>query len=85
MSRPGTQLKFNLMYATGIDWMESAVRELASNASLAGIKIIPTAAPFDDVFNATFDKCRVQYAEILHLAAGGLGKLDLLARLPADR
>ncbi len=33
-------LTFTLMYATGIDYMESAVRELASNASLAGIKVI---------------------------------------------
>jgi peptide/nickel transport system substrate-binding protein len=39
--RAGTPLQFTLTYATGIDWMESAVKELVSNASLVGIKIIP--------------------------------------------
>jgi len=50
----GTPLKFNLIYATGIDWMESAARELASNASLAGIQVSLTAEPFGTVVNTAF-------------------------------
>jgi peptide/nickel transport system substrate-binding protein len=50
----GRQLKFNLMYATGTDWMESSVRELASNASLAGIQVNLQAQSFDDVVNTAF-------------------------------
>jgi peptide/nickel transport system substrate-binding protein len=37
--RAGAQLSFTLDYATGVDWMYSGVKELVSNASLAGIKI----------------------------------------------
>ncbi|HTZ93124.1 MAG TPA: ABC transporter substrate-binding protein [Streptosporangiaceae bacterium] len=50
----GTQLKLKLMYATGIDWMQSAARELASNASLAGINLSLIPESFDDVVNAAF-------------------------------
>lgn len=50
----GAKLKFSLIYATGIDWMESAVRELASNASLAGIQVSLTAEPFSSVVNSAF-------------------------------
>jgi peptide/nickel transport system substrate-binding protein len=42
----GTQLVFNMLYATGVDWMDSQVKELESNASLVGIRIntIPETA-----------------------------------------
>jgi peptide/nickel transport system substrate-binding protein len=50
----GTPLKLTLIYATGIDWMQSAARELASNASLAGIDLKVTQESFDDVVNAAF-------------------------------
>jgi peptide/nickel transport system substrate-binding protein len=50
----GTKLRFNLMYATGTDWMESAVRELASNASLAGIQVNLQPASFADTANTAF-------------------------------
>jgi len=50
----GTSLKFDLDYATGIDWIQSAVRELASNASLAGIKVQLTAQPFGTVTQEAF-------------------------------
>ena len=50
----GAKLSFSLIYASGIDWMESAVRELASNASLAGIQISLTAEPFNNVVNTAF-------------------------------
>jgi peptide/nickel transport system substrate-binding protein len=51
----GAQLKFTLMYATGLDYMESAARELASNASLAGIQISLDPEPFNNVTGAAFD------------------------------
>jgi peptide/nickel transport system substrate-binding protein len=51
----GAALNFNFIYASGQDFMESAARELASNASLAGIQINLTAEPFDDVVGAAFD------------------------------
>jgi peptide/nickel transport system substrate-binding protein len=50
----GTQLNFSLDYATGVDYMASAARELASNASLAGIHIGTTAMPFDNVVGEAF-------------------------------
>jgi peptide/nickel transport system substrate-binding protein len=50
----GTQLKFTLLYATGTDWIESAVRELASNASLAGIRVNLDAESFDNVVNTAY-------------------------------
>jgi peptide/nickel transport system substrate-binding protein len=52
--RAGMQLTFTLLYASGIDWMESAVRELVSNAQLAGIKIILQPDTFTNVVNAVF-------------------------------
>jgi peptide/nickel transport system substrate-binding protein len=50
----GTPLSFTLDYASGIDYMQSAARELASNASLAGIDITTNALPFDDVVAEAF-------------------------------
>jgi len=50
----GTPLKFTLEYATGTDWMESSVREIASNASLAGMQITLRPEPFTDVVNSAF-------------------------------
>jgi peptide/nickel transport system substrate-binding protein len=37
--KAGAKLSFNLLYASGLDYMESQVKELVSNASLIGIKI----------------------------------------------
>lgn len=53
----GTQLKLNLLYATGTDWIESAVKELASNAALAGIDLSVTGESFFDVTNTAFFTC----------------------------
>jgi peptide/nickel transport system substrate-binding protein len=47
----GAHLKLTLEYATGIDWIESAARELASNASLAGIQVNLQAQSFGNVIN----------------------------------
>jgi peptide/nickel transport system substrate-binding protein len=49
-----TPLNFTLLYAVGTDWMESAVRELASNASLVGIQVNPEGRSFTDVVGAAF-------------------------------
>jgi peptide/nickel transport system substrate-binding protein len=51
----GAALNFTLMYATGIDYMESSARELASNASLAGIQINLDPEPFNTVTGDAFD------------------------------
>jgi peptide/nickel transport system substrate-binding protein len=50
----GTPLDFTLDYASGVDYMASAARELASNASLAGIQITTNAEPFDTVVGEAF-------------------------------
>jgi peptide/nickel transport system substrate-binding protein len=54
----GRQLKFTLTYASGIDWMQSAVRELASNASLAGIQLNLVEESFNDVVDTAFGGCK---------------------------
>jgi len=65
----GRQLKFTMIYASGIDWMQSAARELASNASLAGIQLTLDQEPFGDVVDTAFGvppaptcKCKWQLA-----------------------
>jgi peptide/nickel transport system substrate-binding protein len=50
----GMPLKFTLEYATGTDWLESSVREIASNASLAGMQVTLNPQPFNTVVNAAF-------------------------------
>ena len=51
----GRQLRFTMIYASGIDWMQSAARELTSNASLAGIQLTLKAESFSDVISAVFN------------------------------
>jgi len=63
----GAQLKFNLIYPTGLDWMESSVRELASNASLVGIQVSLSAEPFNQVTGTAFG----QFGESWQLAEWG--------------
>jgi peptide/nickel transport system substrate-binding protein len=50
----GTQLSFTLDYASGIDELQSAVRELVSNALLAGIQVTAVAEPFNTVTTEAF-------------------------------
>ncbi len=52
--RAGAALTFTLMYATGLDYMESSARELASNASLAGIQVNLDPEPFNTVTGTAF-------------------------------
>jgi peptide/nickel transport system substrate-binding protein len=53
--RAATALKLKMIYASGIDWMQSAARELSSNASLAGIKLNLSAEPFGTVVQTVFN------------------------------
>jgi peptide/nickel transport system substrate-binding protein len=48
------QLNFSMIYASGIDYMYSATKELVSNASLAGIQITATGEPIGDILTAAF-------------------------------
>ncbi len=50
----GAKLKFSLIYASGLDWMESQVKELASNAAEVGIQLTVSAQPFQNVVGAAF-------------------------------
>jgi peptide/nickel transport system substrate-binding protein len=50
----GAKLDFNLIYAAGTDWMESEVKELASNAAEVGIHVTVTAEPFTNVVGTAF-------------------------------
>jgi peptide/nickel transport system substrate-binding protein len=50
----GAPMKFSLIYASGTDWMESAIKELVSNASLVGITINAAAEPIGTVISAVF-------------------------------
>jgi peptide/nickel transport system substrate-binding protein len=50
----GTPLSFTLDYASGNDALQSSVRELASNASLAGIQITLDEEPFNTVTGTAF-------------------------------
>ncbi len=49
----GAKLNLNLIYVAGLDWMESQVKELASNAAEVGIHLTVTAEPLSSVFTAT--------------------------------
>ena len=48
------ELNFSMIYASGVDYMYSATKELVSNASLAGIRITATAEPIGNIFSAAF-------------------------------
>jgi peptide/nickel transport system substrate-binding protein len=52
--KPNQQLSFNFMFASGVDWMYSAAKELVSNASLIGIKINAVATPPNTIIGAAF-------------------------------
>jgi len=52
--KPGATLSFSLIYASGVDWMVSASKELVSNASLVGIKINATDEPAGTVGDVAF-------------------------------
>jgi peptide/nickel transport system substrate-binding protein len=69
--KSGTPLKFTLLYATGIDWMESAVKELVSNASLVGMNITAIGEPFGNVISAVFG-CLPHYCTSWQLAYWGI-------------
>ena len=48
------ELKLSMIYASGVDYMYSATKELVSNASLVGVHITATAEPIGNIFGAAF-------------------------------
>jgi peptide/nickel transport system substrate-binding protein len=54
----GARLKFELIYAAGIDWLESDLKQLRSNAAKVGIQIGLRAEPFNSV-TASVANCKV--------------------------
>jgi peptide/nickel transport system substrate-binding protein len=54
----GAQLRFQLVYGTGIDWLESAMKQLRADATQVGIRLILRAQPFNAVV-ATASNCKV--------------------------
>jgi peptide/nickel transport system substrate-binding protein len=57
--KAGHQLKFNLPYATGTNWIESEMTQLQSNASLVGIKLNLEPKPFNQVTAIAAGNCVV--------------------------
>jgi peptide/nickel transport system substrate-binding protein len=49
----GEKLKLNLIYVSGLDWMQSQVKELASNAAEVGIQVKLSAQSSSNVLTAT--------------------------------
>jgi peptide/nickel transport system substrate-binding protein len=47
--KAGTKMDFTMLYASGVDYMDSQVKELISNASLIGIHIKPSTATAETV------------------------------------
>jgi peptide/nickel transport system substrate-binding protein len=57
----GHQLVFNLPYATGVNWIDSEMTQLQSNASLVGIKLNLEPKPFDQVTAIGAPNCVVAH------------------------
>jgi len=57
----GHQLVFNLPYATGVNWIDSEMSQLQSNASLVGIKLNLEPKPFDQVTAIGAPNCVVAH------------------------
>jgi peptide/nickel transport system substrate-binding protein len=57
--KAGHQLKFNLPYRTGTNWIESEMTQLQSNASLVGIKLNLEPKPFNQVTAIAAGNCVV--------------------------
>ena len=57
----GHQLVFSLPYATGVNWIESEITQLQSNASLIGIKLNLEPKPFDQVVAIGAPNCVVAH------------------------
>ncbi|MGH3154209.1 MAG: ABC transporter substrate-binding protein [Streptosporangiaceae bacterium] len=55
----GHQLVFSLPYATGVNWIQSEMTQLQSNASLIGIKLNLEPKPFDQVTGIGAPNCKV--------------------------
>lgn len=55
--KAGTQLNFTMMFATGNAWVQSAVLQLQSNASLLGIQMHLEPGTFDEVVGKAQGDC----------------------------
>lgn len=55
--RLGAKLNFTMMFATGNAWVQSAVLQLQSNASLVGIQITLSSGSFDQVVGKAQGDC----------------------------
>lgn len=55
--RGGAQLNFNILVATGNAWVQSAVLQVISNASLVGMKITPQYGTFDTIVGEAQGDC----------------------------
>jgi|SRR5580658_218021 peptide/nickel transport system substrate-binding protein len=53
----GAKLSLTMLYATGNAWVEAAVLQLKSNASLVGIQLNLTGESFDQVVNTAQNGC----------------------------
>ena len=59
--KKGQGLQYNLSYATGISWINQAVTQLQSNASLVGIKLNLQPKPFNQVTAIGAGNCVVAH------------------------
>ena len=83
--KQGQGLSFTLPYATGINWIESEMTQLKSNASAVGIQLSLQPKPFNQVTAIGGGGLR-RHACVLCLGLRQLGRrLDVRARLRADR
>ena len=53
----GAALNFTMMYATGNAWVESAILQLQSNASLVGMNITLSSGTFNDIVGKAIGDC----------------------------
>jgi peptide/nickel transport system substrate-binding protein len=59
--KQGQKLQFTLPYATGVNWIESEMTQLQSDASLVGIKISLAPKPFNQVTAIAAGNCVVAH------------------------
>lgn len=57
--KAGQPLQFTEIYATGINWLDEAVKQLQSNASRVGIKLTIQGQSFDQVVKTAGPNCKV--------------------------
>jgi peptide/nickel transport system substrate-binding protein len=73
--KAGAKLSFQMLYATGNAWVQSAVLQIQSNASLVGIQISLSSGSFDQVVGEAQGDCGPKHISPCHwqLADWGQG------------